>query len=152
MNGINRILILRTVILMQFSAKKLLAFIRFVGDSMYDIYDPLGVKLINRLRLGFSHLRERKFRHNFADTMNPLCSWTLETEKAFLSTVPNNLSARTTLLNELNNISNASLNSTYFIRVILYGDKYFDNATNFKMITATIKFIKTTKRFEEALF
>ena len=52
----------------------------------------------------------------------------------------------------MNNISNASLNSAYFIRVILYGDKNFDNAINFKMIAATIKFIKTMKRFEEALF
>ena len=33
-----------------------------------------------------------------------------------------------------------------------YGDKNFDNVTNFKIITATIKFIKTTKGFEEALF
>ena len=41
--------------------KKLLAFIRPIGNSMYDIYDLLGVKLINRLRLGFSHLREHKF-------------------------------------------------------------------------------------------
>ena len=53
-------------------------------------------------------------------------------------------------MNELNNISNAmqynainSLNSTDFIRVILYGGKNFDNVTNFKIITATIKFIKT---------
>ena len=30
--------------------------------------------------------------------------------------------------------------------------KNFDNVTNFKIIAATIKFIKTTKRFEEALF
>ena len=65
-----------------------------------------------------------------------------------------NLSARTTLLNELNNISNAinSLNSTDFIRVILYGEKNFDIATNFKIITATIKFIKTTTHSEEPLF
>ena len=57
-------------------------------------------------------------------------------------------------MNELNNISNAinSLNSTDLIRVILYGDKDFDNVTNFKIITTTIKFIKTTKRFEESLF
>ena len=57
-------------------------------------------------------------------------------------------------MNELNNISNAinSLNSTDFIRVILYGDKNFDNVTDFKIISATIKFIKTAKRFEEALF
>ena len=46
----------------------------------YGIYDPLGVTLLNRLGLGFSHLREHKFRHNFADTLNPLCSSPLETE------------------------------------------------------------------------
>ena len=141
--------------------KKPLAFIRPVGNSMYGIYDPFGVKLINRLRLGFSHLREHKFRHTFTfsislDTVNPLCSYTLETENTehFFLRCQNNLSARTTLMNELNNISNAinSLNSTDLIRVILYGDKNFDNVTYFKIITATIKFIKTTKRFEEALF
>ena len=133
-----------------------MAFIRPVGNSMYGIYDPLGVKLIiNRSRLGLSHLREYKFRHNFADTANPFWSCTLGTENTepfFLR--QNNLFARTTLINELKNISNAinSLNSTDFIRVILYGDKAFDNVTNSKIITATIKFIKTMKRFEEALF
>ena len=57
-------------------------------------------------------------------------------------------------MNELNNISNPvnSFNSTDFIRVILYGDKNFDNVTNFKIITATIRFMKTTKCFEGALF
>ena len=39
------------------------------------------------------------------------------------------------------------LNSTDFIRVILHGDKNLDNVTNFKIIA-----VKTTKRFEEALF
>ena len=107
------------------------------------------------MRLGFSHLREHKFRHNFADTVNPLCLCTLETEKTehFFVRCQNNLSARTTLMNELNNVSNAinSLNSTDLIRVILYGDKNFDNVSNFKIITATIKLIKTTKLFEKAL-
>ena len=57
-------------------------------------------------------------------------------------------------MKELNNISNAinSLNSTDLIRAIFYGDKSFDNIINFKIISATIKFTKTTKRFEEALF
>ena len=135
--------------------KKLLAIIRPLGNSMYGISDSFGVKLINRLRLGFSHLREHNFRYNFADTVNPLCLCTLETEnpESFFLRCKNNLSARTTLLNELNNISNAinSLNSTDLIRVILYGDN-FDNVTNFTIMTATITFNKTTKRFEEALF
>ena len=136
--------------------KKLLPSIRPVGNSMYGIYDPFGVTLINRLRLGFSHLREHKFRHNFADNVNLLCSCTLKTENTeyFFLRCQNNLSALTNLMNELNNISNAinSLNSTDLIRVILYGDKDFDNVTNFKIITTTIKFIKTTKRFEQSPF
>ena len=136
--------------------KKLLVFIRPVGNSMYGIYDPFRVKLINRLRLSFIRLREHKFRHNFADTVNPLCSCTLKTEntKHLFLRCQNNLSARTTLMNKLNNISNAinSLNSTDLIRVILYGDKNFDNVTNSKIITGTIKFMKTTKRFDETLF
>ena len=37
-------------------------------------------------------------------------------------------------MNELNNIKAIKyLNSTDFIRVILYGDKSFDNVTNFKI-------------------
>ena len=39
--------------------KKLLAFIRPIGNSIYSTFSPFGVRLINRLRLGFSHLREQ---------------------------------------------------------------------------------------------
>ena len=60
--------------------KMLLNFTRPIGNSTYKIYDPLGIKLLTRLRLGFSHLSEHKFRHNFADSLNPLCSCSLETE------------------------------------------------------------------------
>ena len=60
--------------------KKLLTFIRPLGNGTYGIYDPLGVRLLNRLCLGFSHLRGHKFRHNFADTLNSLCSCSLKTE------------------------------------------------------------------------
>ena len=56
-------------------------------------------------------------------------------------------------MNKLNNIKAINyLNSTDFIRVILFGDENFDNVTNFKIITPTIELLKTTKRFEEALF
>ena len=60
--------------------KNLLAFIRPIESSIYSIYDPLGIKLLHILRQGFSHLREHKFKHNFADTVNPLCSYPLEIE------------------------------------------------------------------------
>ena len=59
--------------------KMLLNFIRPLGNSTYKIYDSLEIKLLTRLRLGFSYLSEHKFRHNFADSMNPLWSCSLET-------------------------------------------------------------------------
>ena len=46
--------------------------LRFIRPSENPI--SILIKLINRLRLGFSHLREHKFRHNFQDTLNPICS------------------------------------------------------------------------------
>ena len=52
--------------------KKLLAFIRPLRNDTYGIYDPLRVRLLDRLRLGFSHLRKAKFRHNFADTFESI--------------------------------------------------------------------------------
>ena len=49
-------------------------------NSVYNIHDPHGLKLLTRLRVNFSHLREHKFNHNFLDTLNPLCSCGLEIE------------------------------------------------------------------------
>ena len=56
-------------------------------------------------------------------------------------------------MNKLNNISNVInyFNSTDFIRVILYGDTDFD-VTNFKIITATMKFIKTKNILKKFYF
>ena len=44
---------------------RLLLFIRPVPSNLYNIFDPIGLKLLTRLRLGFSHLNEHRFRHNF---------------------------------------------------------------------------------------
>ena len=120
-------------------SKKLLLKIRHVGNSIYSIDDPLGERLINRLCLSFSHLQEHKFRHDFGDAVNPLCTCTLETENIeYFFQHCQNITTHFTPMNDLNNISNVinSLNLTNFIRVILYGDKHFDNATNFKITTA----------------
>ena len=136
--------------------KNLLTFIRPLENDTYGIYDPVGVRLLNRLRLGFSHLREHKSRHNFADTLNPLCSCSVETEDTehYFLCCQNNLSVRTTLKNDLNNINTAmaSLNPNDLLRVILYGDKIFSRETDFKVLTASIKFIKDTQRFGKSLF
>ena len=34
----------------------------------------VGIQLLNRLWLDFSYLRKHKFRHNFEETINHICS------------------------------------------------------------------------------
>ena len=46
-------------------------------NSIYNIHNPLGIKC---LRLGFSQLKEHKFRHNFQDSINAMCSCSNDTE------------------------------------------------------------------------
>ena len=135
--------------------KKSLPFTRPLENDTYVIYDTLGVRLLNRFRLGFNHLREHKFRHNFADALNPLCSQSLETEYTenhFLR-CQNNISFCTTLMNDLNNINTAraSSNSDDNLRAILFGYKSFNKETNCKILTASINFIKGIHRFEKSL-
>ena len=63
-------------------------FIRPIENSTYRIHDPIGIKLLNRMRAAFSHLREHKFRHNFADTLNPLHACVLEMYRTLFSVLP----------------------------------------------------------------
>ena len=49
-------------------------FIRPTANSIFDCHNPIGVKLLTRLRSGLSRLHEHKIKHIFQDTLNPLCS------------------------------------------------------------------------------
>ena len=57
-------------------------------------------------------------------------------------------------MSDLENINDAimSLNESDLLHVILCGNKNFDNNINISILTATIKFIKDTERFDQLLF
>ena len=109
----------------------LLKFIRPKRCPVYNIFDPTGLKFLTRLRLNFSHLREHKFRHNFQDTLNPLCNCiNLETETTghYLLRCVFYTNIRTTLLENLveivGNIENFSDDQMIFL--LLYGDANYN--------------------------
>ena len=58
----------------------LLQFVRPVANSVFDINNPYGLKLLTRLHLGLSHFCYHKFKHNFQDCINPICACALEIE------------------------------------------------------------------------
>ena len=93
----------------------LLKFGRPTPDLIYGIHHPLGLKLLTRLRLGLSHLNEHKFKHNFKNCINPLCTCFLEDEstKHFFLHCHYYSALRISFLNDLNNISH------YFLKTCL---------------------------------
>ena len=112
----------------------LLNFIRPTGNSTYQIYDRLEIKLLTRLRLGFSHLSEYKFRYNFADSLNALCSCSLETKNTlhFFLHCQNYTTQRRAITTELKNINDVItfLSENCLLHVITCGNKNFDNNMN----------------------
>ena len=104
--------------------KARLDFIRPTVDSTFGTNDVSGFKLLTRLRVGFSHLREHKFKRNFQNTLNPLCPCSLEAEDA---------------------------SENEIVQVLLFGNIGFSKDMNFRIITSSICFIKDSKRFEESL-
>ena len=120
-------------------------FIRPFEKGIYNIYDPQGSKLLNRIGLGFSHLQEHKFQHNFEDTVNPLCSWALEIESTyhFFLRCQSYASILTALINELSSIDCGivCLRTNTVLEVILHGDKMLNDKSNYRILTATINYI-----------
>ena len=53
--------------------KYLIKFIKVKENTTFSISDPLGLKLLTRRWLNFSHLNQHKFRYGFRDTANVLC-------------------------------------------------------------------------------
>ena len=51
----------------------ILKFIRPKPNDVYYCHNLKGIRLLTRLRLGLSYLREHKFKHSFQDCLNPLC-------------------------------------------------------------------------------
>ena len=125
-------------------------------NSIYGIFNPQGLKYLSRLRLNLSHLREHKFKHNFQDTINPICNCSLSvesTEHFFLHCLNFN-QERLVLLNNLATIDNSirSYQNQDLIDLLLYGNPRFDEKSNHLILTYSIDYIRSTKRFDDVLF
>ena len=63
--------------------KKIIRFIRSKENFVFEVCDDISdVKLVTGLTLNFNHLNEHDFRHNFTDTINPICNSSFDIEAA----------------------------------------------------------------------
>ena len=135
---------------------RLLSFIRPIQSDVYNIFDPIGLKFLTRLRLDFSHLNEHRFRHNFQDCLNPLCSCSLQTEDTihYLLHCHHFSQHRIDLINRVKYIFEGfdSLSDISKKDLLFYGDPRFDINKSKFILQATLFYVKSTERFSGSLF
>ena len=137
--------------------KALLEFIRPTPSPIYNVHHPHGLMLLTRLRVGLSHLREHKFRHNFNDTVDPFCSCrsnAVETTEHYLLHCSNFSLLRKDLIDNLQNngIPFYPYNGCFLTNLLLYGNGSFDNVSNQNILSSVIHFCIQSKRFDGPLF
>ena len=117
---------------------------RPIPKPVYNVHNPVGLKLLTRLRLGLSHLNQHKFNHNFQDCLNPLCSCSLEVESVshFFLHCHYYSNIHSTLLNELQSIDINLLiqEDDIVVEVLLYGSTKFNNQ-NCRLLSSSIDYI-----------
>ena len=110
-----------------------------------------GIKLLTRLRVGLSHLREHKFRHNFQDSLDPFCNCGrhIETTIHFFLHCSNYSNQRKTLFEKIRCIKSSLLNQndSMIVETLLFGSNSLNDKESAFITESTIEYITTTERF-----
>ena len=124
------------------------------SKSVFGIHDPMGLSHLTQLRVGLSKLNFHKFRHNFKDTINPMCPRNdgVEDTEHFLLLCPSFVVQRQNLLAEilplLRPFGYANLSNEVLAQLSLYGDENLPNDVNRNILELTLRFIKETGRLD----
>ena len=133
----------------------LLKMIRPSPNPVYDIHNSVDLRLLTRLRLRLSHLNEHKFKHNFKNSVNPLCTCSLEIESTshFFLHCDHCNNIRSTPSIKLKSLDGniLKLSDTTLTNLILYGGSQFNIKQN-TLIPAVIKYTLESNRFNGSLF
>ena len=126
-------------------------FIRPPGHSSFRLRDKFGVKLLTKIRVSFSDLRDHRFNHNF-NCNSPLCSCGIEDETSvhFFLRCPRCLTQRSVLLSEISEIINSDvtvLPDEHLYHILVYGSNVYNSVSNRLIIPETIRYIRNSRRF-----
>ena len=124
------------------------------AKSIFGIHDPIGLPYLTQLRTGLSKLNYYKFKHNFKDTINPMClsnDGVEDAEHFFLHCssylyLRRNLLARTYAL--VRPFGFANLSNEALTKLLLYRDDNLPHHLNREILQLTINYIRDSKRFD----
>ena len=130
--------------------------IRPPSNAVFNIYNPIGLKYITRLRLRFSHLNEHRFNHNFENCISPkcICSSANESTLYFFLDCHYYVPIRKILFEEVKT-TDANLLEIHDCKltdILLYGCSHFDEIQNRLLLISSIEYIMNSKRFDSSLF
>ena len=112
---------------------------------------PMELNYLTRLRVGLSHLREHKFRHNFQDSLDPFCNCGrhIETTIHFFLHCSNYSNQRKFLFEKIINMKRSLLNQNdlTIVETLLFGSNGLNNEENAWIIESTIEYIISTEKF-----
>lgn len=131
----------------------LIKFVRPKGNTFYSIRDKYGVKLLTKIRVSFSDLRDHRFNHNF-NCLNPTCLCGLEDETSvhFFLCCPRYNNLRISYLSKISEILRSDISvlpNDHLTHILMYGSNVYNYVTNESIINETIYFIKKSGRFEK---
>ena len=136
--------------------ESILRFIRPAPNSIFQCHNLKETKHLTRLRVNFSHLRDRKFKHSFQETINQLCSCSLEGETTnhFILHCPCYEIKRHILFARIRNIKSSVLdqNDNKIVKTLLYGLDSPSETQNTSILNATMEFLISSNCFEEQLY
>ena len=130
--------------------------LRPVPNSVFNIHNPIGVKLLARLRLGLSHLNEHRFNYRLQNCTYQQCICSSENESTthFFLLCHFYIPIRAILFDKLKKIVNnlQELSDKTVTEILLYGGPNLKGNQNSQILKCTIKYIMDSKRFTGSLF
>ena len=112
-----------------------------------------GLSYLLQLRVGLSKLNFHKFKHNFRDTVNPMCPTNdgIEDTEHFLLLCPSFDIQRQDLLAGISELLRPfvqidTLPNNVLVQYLLYGNKELSNDINRNILERTLNFIHKTNR------
>ena len=128
----------------------------FNKKKLIKLMASFTINMLIRLRVGFSHLKERKFRYNFVDAINPLCSCGnfVESTTHFFLHCTHFSNQRLTLINKIKDIDKHIFdkNDSLITQTLLFGDEKLSITDNKSILEATIQFLISSGRFDSPLY
>ena len=116
--------------------RKLISTVRPLKNSIYGVYDIVGITRLTKLQIEFSPLNGHRFRHNF-DCLSPICACgcAIEDNQHFL-------------LHCIPGLDITNLDSNVLCNLLLFGSSQLNIVANRIILEATIAFIDKTNRFD----